>query len=82
MDAARNIRPMQQELSEAIAIMSYVEMLRLQMPSKKAIKQYRDALDYHHNPDFEGRSIVGDDPDNLNDRQYGDARVQGGKNRY
>ncbi|MGB1171651.1 MAG: S8 family peptidase [Flavobacteriaceae bacterium] len=78
LDAARNIRPMQQELSEAIAIMSYVENVEItDAILKKAIKQYRDALDYHHNPDFEERSVVGDDPDNLNDRQYGDARVQG-----
>ena len=80
LDAARNIRPVHPELSEAIAVMSYVESTEItDAILKKAIKQYEDALEYHHNPDFEGRSIVGDDPDNLNDRQYGDARVQGPK---
>ena len=78
LDAARNIRPMRPELSEAIAMMSYVESVEItDAILKKAIKQYRDALEYHHNPDFEGRSIVGDDPDNLNDRDYGDGRIQG-----
>jgi subtilisin family serine protease len=32
---------------------------------------------YNYNPDFDARSIVGDDPSNVNDRDYGNNDVEG-----
>ena len=47
----------------------------------KDLEEYNDylhsQLHYHYNIDFEGRSIVGDDPNDFNSRDYGDARVAG-----
>lgn len=47
----------------------------------KELKGYYDYLDgqynYNYNPDFDARSIVGDDPGNLDDRNYGNNDVEG-----
>ena len=42
-----------------------------------AIKYYKNRLKYHINLDFEGRSIVGDDPNNIYDTGYGNSNVIG-----
>lgn len=45
------------------------------------LKEYHKYLDgqfnYNYNPDFDARSIVGDDPSNLDDRNYGNNDVEG-----
>lgn len=40
-------------------------------------KQIQGMLDTHHNPDFDGRAIIGDNPDDFNDRNYGNNDVEG-----
>lgn len=40
-------------------------------------KMIQGMLDTHHNPDFDGRSIIGDNPDDFNDRKYGNSDVEG-----
>ncbi|RZJ33907.1 MAG: peptidase S8 [Flavobacterium sp.] len=40
-------------------------------------KQVYDMLDYNLNKDFDGRKIVGDNPDDINDRKYGNNNVTG-----
>ena len=78
LDEARKISPISFELSEALRLLDYAEKAEIsENILQKAKKQYEDALKYHHNVDFEGRSVLGDDPDNINDVSYGDARVQG-----
>src|SRR5690606_11225908 len=42
-----------------------------------AIEYYAGRLDYHLNLDFDGRTIVGDDPNNLQDSNYGNNDVTG-----
>jgi len=39
--------------------------------------QIYDKLNYNLNKDFDGRKIVGDNPDNINDTKYGDNKVYG-----
>jgi subtilisin family serine protease len=39
------------------------------------LKSLNERLDYYLNIDFDGRSVVGDDPDNIDDRDYGDNNV-------
>jgi subtilisin family serine protease len=34
-------------------------------------------LNYHYNEDYNGRSIIGDQAENINDRAYGNAEVEG-----
>ncbi|MFM9952300.1 MAG: S8 family peptidase [Saprospiraceae bacterium] len=38
---------------------------------------FNGQLKYNYNPDFDARSIIGDDPLNVNDRNYGNADVRG-----
>lgn len=39
------------------------------------LKSFNDRLDYNLNIEFDGRKVVGDNPDDLNDRSYGDNDV-------
>ena len=41
----------------------------------EAVEYYQSSNDYHNNINFNGRDVVGDDPDNFNDRNYGDPNV-------
>jgi len=40
-------------------------------------EQIQGMLDTHHNPDFNGRAVVGDDPNNFGDVVYGNNDVEG-----
>lgn len=42
-----------------------------------AIDYYGGRLDYHLNLEYDGRAIVGDNPDDLSDRDYGNNDVTG-----
>jgi len=44
---------------------------------EEAIDYYQNQLDYHLNLDFDGRSIVGDDVNDINDTDYGNNDVTG-----
>ena len=48
---------------------------------KSGLKTFNERLDYNLNIDFDGRSIVGDNPNDLNDRSYGnnDVRAKNGR---
>lgn len=43
----------------------------------KQIESIQGRLDYHFNPDFNGRTVVGDDPYDVNDTDYGNNDVAG-----
>ncbi len=43
----------------------------------KQIEALQGRIDYHYNPDFNGRKIVGDDPYDMNDTDYGNNDVAG-----
>lgn len=42
---------------------------------KRDLKSFNERLEYNLNIDFDGRSIVNDDPDDISDRGYGDNNV-------
>ncbi|MTB51079.1 S8 family peptidase [Lewinella sp. W8] len=42
-----------------------------------AVDYFDGQLKYNYNPDFDARSIVGDNPSNLDDRYYGNNNVEG-----
>jgi cell wall-associated protease len=44
---------------------------------KEGVDYYRTAVEYGYNPDFDGRKIVGDDPNNLSEKGYGNNDVEG-----
>lgn len=43
----------------------------------EGVKHFQDQLSYHLNLDFDGRAVIGDDPYDLNDRNYGNPDVEG-----
>ncbi|MDX1651326.1 MAG: S8 family peptidase [Brumimicrobium sp.] len=43
----------------------------------KQIEQIQGMLDHHWNPDYDDRSLVGDDPYDMNDTDYGNNDVEG-----
>jgi len=42
----------------------------------QGLKAFKERLDYNLNVDFDGRSVVGDNPNDLSDREYGDGDVR------
>jgi subtilisin family serine protease len=44
---------------------------------EEGLKHFRDQLAYNLNPDFDGRKIVGDDPFDFSQRNYGNNDVKG-----
>jgi len=43
----------------------------------KYTEQLKARAEYHYNPDFNTRDIVGDDPENTKDRDYGNPDIMG-----
>lgn len=78
LENARAINPQTPELIEAIRVVEFAKDSGInERLIEKALKQYQDALDYHHNIDFDGRLIVGDNPDDFEDQNYGNHYVMG-----
>jgi len=44
---------------------------------EEGLKHYKESLEYNLNPDFDGRTPVGDDPYDFNQRTYGNNDVEG-----
>ena len=73
---AKEIVPKSIEIDEAIRFMeSAISNNWTESRFLDAIDYYESSNKYHNNIEFDGRSIVGDDPDNFNDRNYGDSNV-------
>ncbi|MFN8257365.1 MAG: S8 family peptidase [Bacteroidales bacterium] len=56
-----------------IVFANHIEMDQIQ----EAVTYYEDQLKYNYNPDFDPRSIVGDDYNNLKEKFYGNTNVIG-----
>jgi cell wall-associated protease len=50
---------------------SYLDQLEV------GVNHYRVAVDYGYNTEFNSRTIVGDNPDNVNEKNYGNNDVKG-----
>lgn len=44
---------------------------------KSYVDHYQSSLDYHYNSDLNARKIVGDNPDDFSDTNYGNSDVEG-----
>lgn len=64
-------------MSQMLAIEESVEALKEEL--KGGIDYFTGRLNYNLNKDYDGRSIVGDDPDNIEDTDYGNNDVTGDK---
>lgn len=58
----------QQEAADADAVTAELE---------KANEQLKARAEYNYNPDFDSRAIVGDNPNDLTERNYGNADIMG-----
>jgi subtilisin family serine protease len=63
---------------EALIFIKFLEENQL---TKAKLEEYRkgtqSGIEAHYNIDFDGRKVVGDDPDDINDRNYGNSNVIG-----
>ena len=60
------------EVSDFLAeLAGYIDQL------KEGAEHYETAVEYGYNTEFDSRSIVGDNPDDLNERFYGNNDVEG-----
>lgn len=62
-------------LTQMFTYESSIPKLKEQL--KEGIAHFADELNYHLNTAFNGRTEVGDDPDNFNDNTYGNNNVIG-----
>ncbi|MVM40523.1 S8 family serine peptidase [Spirosoma sp. HMF3257] len=46
---------------------------------EKANDQLKARAEYNYNPEFDGRSVVGDNPSDMNQRDYGNADIAGSR---
>lgn len=76
IEKAKDLTNKSVEIDEAI---KFLELAKFNNWSEdvfsEAIEYYESSNKYHNNVDFDGRAILGDDPDNFNDKYYGDNNV-------
>ena len=60
-----------------IRVLSNVSLSEFNNQIKGGIDHFNDQLNYNLNVDFDGRSIVGDNPNDINDTKYGNNNVIG-----
>ena len=73
---AKEIIPKSIEIDEAIKFMETALANNwTQSRFLDAIDYYKSSNEFHNNIEFDGRSLVGDDPDNFNDQNYGDSNI-------
>ena len=73
-----NYTPKTFALMEALIFRRFLNENKLTMSKLEMyLKGAQNSIDYHYEIDFDGRAIVGDDPENINDRSYGNGNVIG-----
>jgi len=66
------------ELGQDAQFLIMIQKNGLDLASLKEYMDYFDSqLEYHYNVDYNGRKIVGDNPDDFNDKYYGNNDVEG-----
>jgi subtilisin family serine protease len=72
------IRPTDQRVGQAQKILQYAFENGINEKELTEAEEYFDrSLNYGYNPDFDGRKVVGDDPNNLAEKGYGNNDVTG-----
>lgn len=63
---------------EDIKVAEFLEEIAIGIEQlKEGVDHYRTAVEYGYNPEFNSRTIVGDDPNNLAEKGYGNNDVEG-----
>ena len=58
-------------------ILQQVELKDIEKQFEEGLTHYNSKLDFHLNKEFDGRKVVGDNPNDINDKIYGDGNVIG-----
>ncbi|CAM3554886.1 S8 family peptidase [Flavobacterium gelidilacus] len=58
-------------------VLSRVSLADFSEQVKGGVDHFNDQLNYNLNPDFDGRKVVGDNPNDINDTKYGNNNVVG-----
>jgi subtilisin family serine protease len=66
------------KVNEAKGLLLFLKSNNLDLEGAMDYQKYlADQVNYHYNLDFDDRAILGDDPDDLSDTDYGNANVIG-----
>lgn len=77
-EALEGFKPDSDDLKEAKAVLEFAAMNGLSDQQMQEGNEYFTRfLKYNYNPEYESRKIVGDDYDNVNERNYGNNDVTG-----
>lgn len=81
-EEVRSIQDKDEEFMQVVegvanALENQVEFNKIYTEVMDGYKYYFVSAYHHYNPAFDGRSVVGDDPDNMNDINYGNNNVTG-----
>ena len=76
------IKTTDQQLQQAVAIISQMFTIKdsiseVKEELKDGVKHFTDQLNYNLNIEFDGRAVVGDNPEDITDTKYGDNNVTG-----
>ena len=80
LEDLKKISTTDQSLNQSKMIMTAVATQAgpsFQSEIKEYIDQVYGMLDYNLNVNFDGRKVVGDNPDDINDKKYGNGNVKG-----
>jgi len=76
LEEAKNISPKSVKMDESLRFLNFAKANNwTRQGFLEAIEYYKSSNDFHNNVDFNGRGVVGDNPDDFNDRDYGDSNV-------
>ena len=55
----------------------YMDMLNKGLLDPETAKYINDQINFNLNPDYDDRTLIGDNPEDLNDKKYGNPDVEG-----
>ncbi len=78
LEEAEEISPKTFSIMEAIIFKRFLTERNLTLSKlKKYAEGTKIGIEAHYNIDFDGRSLLGDNPEDIDDRGYGDPKVMG-----
>jgi cell wall-associated protease len=81
--AKQTLMKVLEEVQGDIHVDEFLEELRVYLGElKDGVDHFQSAVEYSLNPEFDSRSIVGDDPKNPYEKYYGNNDVKGGDSKH
>jgi subtilisin family serine protease len=79
MFAKQTLLKVLEEVDGDIHVDEFLEELQAYLGQlKEGVDHFQSAIEYGLNPEFDSRSVVGDDPKNVYEKNYGNNDVKGG----